>query len=224
MPNFIAETKHSSMIRQITFLTFFLLSCGTNDNSKKLASLQTDTILKQEIQIDNEWKLARIDSSKLIFKNGRIIETKLNNLEFIGQIPVENKDPYLIFTGVDCKYCDANPSIYIHSPSDGELIVGSGKNTYGLPGRTFSYENDSLLYEGRVFYGQVLENEKGVIWYQKTLMKTGKWESSVFIVEIRNNKKEDQSLTDTGLIQQTLAMLQKGLCKEIEGKSQTSEP
>ena len=37
----------------------------------------------------------------------------------------------------------------------------------------YSYLTDSLLYEGRVFYGQVLDNKKGVIWYQKTLKKNG---------------------------------------------------
>jgi hypothetical protein len=212
------------MIRSVTFLTIFLLSCGPNYNSMKHVSQQTDNALNNEYQVDSEWELDRIDSSKLIFKNGRIIETKLNNLEFIGQINVEHKDPYLIFTGVDCKNCDANPSIYVHSPSDGELIIGSGKNTYGTPGRIFSYLNDSLLYEGRVFYGQILENKKGVIWYQKTHMKTGKWESSVFIAEIKDNRKVDQFLIDTGLFKQTIYLLQKGLCKEIEGKDQTSEP
>ena len=212
------------MIRKIAFLTLILLSCGTNDNSKKLVSQQLDTNVKHEYQTDYEWTLDRIGKSKLIFKNGRIIETKLHDLQFIGQITLENKDPYLIFIGIDCTNCDANPSIYIHSPSDGELIVGNGKNTYGLPGRTFSYENDSLLYEGRVFYGQVLENRKGVIWYQKTLMESGKWESSVFIAEIRNNNKEDHFLTETGLLEQTLSLLQKGLCKEIEGNDHTSEP
>lgn len=212
------------MIRQIIFFSLFLVSCGANNSSKNPTSQQTDSISKQEIQFSTEWKLERIDSSKLVFKNGRIIETKLNNLEYIGQITLENKDPFLIFTGVDCKFCDANPSIYIHSPSDGELIIGAGKNTYGLPGRTFSYENDSLLYEGQVFYGQVLENRKGVIWYQKTLMNTGKWESSVFIAEIRNNRIENQFLSDTGLIKHTIDMLQKGLCKEIKGTDHTSEP
>lgn len=212
------------MIRQIIFISLFLASCGANNSSKNPTSQQTDSILKQEIQFNAEWKLDRIDSSKLVFKNGRIIETKLNNLEFIGQITLENKDPFLIFTGVDCKFCDANPSIYIHSPSDGELIVGAGKNTYGLPGRTFSYENHSLLYEGRVFYGQVLENRKGVIWYQKTLMNTGKWESSVFIAEIKNSMIENKFLSDTVLVEHTLLMLQKGLCKEIKGTDHTSEP
>lgn len=212
------------MIRLIIILIVFLVSCSTNNDSKKQVSEQQENIQNEKTQT-NEWVLEKIDSSKLVFKNGRIIETKLFNLGFIGQIPLENKDPYLIFTGVDCNFCDANNSIYIHSPSDGDLIVGAGKNAYGMPGRIFSYMNDSLLYKGRVFYGQVLENRKGVIWYQNTLMETGKWEKTVFIAEIIDNKKNNQFLTDTsGLLKQTLSMLQKGLCREIEGFDYTSEP
>jgi hypothetical protein len=171
-----------------------------------------------------DWIFEKVDGTKLIFNDGQIIYTKLFQLQYIGQMVSEWRAPYLIFSGVDSNQCDANPSIYIHSPSDGELIVGSGKNAYGIPGRTFSYLNDSLLYEGRAFYGQVLENKKGVIWYQKELMSTGKWESSVFIAEIMDNKKVDQFLNDTGLFNQTLLLLEKGLCKEIGGSDHTSEP
>ena len=212
------------MIRTIIILTIFLMSCSTNDNSKTQPLENQEANQRQESKA-NEWVLEKIDSSKLVFKNGRTIETRLFNLEFIGQIPLENKDPYLIFSGVDCNFCDANISIYIHSSSDGDLIVGAGKNTYGMPGRMYSYMSDSLLYEGRVFYGQVLENRKGVIWYQNTLMETGKWDKTVFIAEIINNKKIDQFLSDTsGLFKQTLSMLEKGLCKEIEGYDFSSEP
>lgn len=171
-----------------------------------------------------DWIFEKVDRTKLIFKNGQIIDTKLFQLQYIGQIVGEDIEPYLIFSGVDCNQCDANPSIYIHSPNDGELVVGCGENGYGMPGRTYSYLNDSLLYEGRVFYGQVLENKKGVIWYQKELINTGKWETSVFIAEIVDNKKVNQFLIDTTLFKQTLSLLKKGLCKEIEGSDHTSEP
>jgi hypothetical protein len=184
------------------------MSCSTNDNSKTQLLENQETNQRKKSK-DNEWILEKIDSSKLVFKNGKTIETRLFNLEFIGQIPLENKDPFLIFSGVDCNFCDANISIYIHSPSDGDLIVGAGKNIYGMPGRMYSFMNDSLLYESRVFYGQVLENRKGVIWYQNTLMETGKWDKSVFTSE---------------LLKQTLSMLDKGLCKEIEGNDYSSEP
>jgi hypothetical protein len=211
------------MIRTLIFLTLSLLSCGTNKDSKKLSIQKLVTIL-EENQNGNQWIFERIESSKLIFKNGRIIDTKLRDLKYIGQIPLENKDPYLIISGVDCDSCDANSSIYIHSPSDGELIIGSGINTYGEPGKIFSYLNDSLVYEGRAFYGQVLKNRKGVIWYQKELMDTGIWKISVFFTEIINNKKVDQFLTDPKLMEQTLLLWKQGLCEEIKGANQTSEP
>src|SRR5258706_3074018 len=129
----------------IIILTAILLqSCGAKNNQQ-----QTE----QKASNESEWVFDKVDSSKLVFKNGQVFNTKLFDLNYIGQIPVGNNAPYLIFSGVDCDQCDANVCIYIYSLSNGELSVGHGHNCYSYPGRQTEFTTDYLVYEGRAFYG-----------------------------------------------------------------------
>jgi hypothetical protein len=207
----------------LPILCILLFACKAHYSSDK-----SDSILKEKVQSTNQsesnWRFKKIEGSKIVFENGRTIETKLFNLEYIDQIEVVNKDPYFIFSGVDCDNCDANVSIYIHSPSDGQLIVDQGKNKYSYPGKEFDYLTDSLIYECRVFYGQVLPINKGVIWYQRTYLKDKVWENSIFIVDLTGMTKVHRFLDDNDLLQQTLLLYNEGLCKEIEGLNYSSEP
>jgi hypothetical protein len=66
----------------------------------------------------SEWLFDKVDGSKLVFKDEQIFETNLFELAYIGQVSIDSKAPYLIFSGRDCNECDANISIYVHSPSD----------------------------------------------------------------------------------------------------------
>ena len=184
----------------------FLLSCKT----------------KGEHQSD--WLFEKTDSSKLVFKGGKSFDTKLFNLKYIGQIPIENKPPFLIFSGVDCNECDANACIYIHSPSDKVFSVGQGQNCYLYPGKQNDYETNALIYDARTFYGQVLNGIKGVIWYQKELSVDGKWKSSIFLAKIIGETKIDTVLNENGQLKETISLMNKGLCKEIPGITTTSEP
>jgi hypothetical protein len=199
----------------------FLFGCGSSTN--KQSGRLSDTINNDSLS-QTDWTIDKVSDTKLIFKDGKSFDTKLYQLEYIGQIPVDKKAPYLVFSGRDCKECDANISIYIHSPSDGQLIVGDGKNCYAYPGSEKDYETNNVLYKARAFYGQVLKNIKGVIWYQSQLLMNGKMNQSVFLSHIVNGSLKDTTFTDNGLIKETLNLLNKGQCKEIQGREYTSQP
>lgn len=212
-------------MRLLYTLTIFLfLGCGAKDNSKKLSDSPVIDRLTPENKISNNWTLDKIEGSKLVFKNGQIFETNLFELEFIGQIPVNNKAPYCIFSGRDCEGCDESISIYIHSPSDGQLNVEHGQNRYEYPGTEKDYETDSVLCISRAFYGRVLENKDGVIWYENRLLENGKMARFVFLAHVDNGTLKDTTYDDNGSLNQTLDLLSKELCKEIKGRQYTSEP
>lgn len=197
-------------------LAIFLSGCGSNTGSN---------VVEQKADDEPGWVFEKVDSNKLVFKDGKVFETELFNLQYIGQIPVEGQAPFLIFSGVDCDQCDANDCIYIHSPDEGKLSVGHGQNCYSFPGRETDYEtNSKLLYEGRAFYGEVLAKVKGVIWFQKTLLENEQWKSIVFLTDVSGKSKIDMLLTDNGQLNQTLSLMKKGLCKEIPGREYSSEP
>ena len=170
------------------------------------------------------WHFDKVEGSSLVFKDGQRLETHLFELAYIGQISVDNQAPYLIFSGRDCDGCGANIAVYIHSPANGRLIVDQGQNRYQYPGIEKDYLTDSVLYTARAFYGQVLENVYGVIWYENRRLENGEMGQSVFLSRLTNGALHDTTFEDRGEIAQTLALYKQGLCAEIEGQTFTSEP
>lgn len=130
----------------------------------------------------------------------------------------------MIFSGRDCDECDAQISIFIHSPSNGKLIVGIGENACQYPGNERDFETNKLDYKARAFYGQVLKGVNGVIWYEKRLMDDNSWGNFIFLVKIQNGIKKEIQLKDKKLFNETLLLLKNGSCKEIPGMNYLSEP
>jgi hypothetical protein len=195
---------------------------GRWNYEKQLCEFDSNKTVEDFTEAD--WEFNKVQDSKLIFKGGQTLETNLFELEYIGQVSADNKSPYLIFSGRDCNECDANISIYIHSPADGKLIIDHGQNRYQYPGTEKDYETDSVLYIARAFYGQVLENISGVIWYENRLLENGKMGRFVFLASIDNGSLKDTTYEDTGKLDRTIILKNKGLCKEIKGREYTSEP
>jgi hypothetical protein len=193
--------------------TLLFTSCNNSDRKRHEVEEQS-----------SKWIFDKTDSSVLKFKNGKKFDTHLYELKYIGQIKNGIKAPFLIFSGRDCDECDENISIYIHSPANGPLTVANGHDSYGFPGTEQDYENDSLVYKARAFYGQVLPNINGVIWYQLQLMEDNSYQHSAFLVDLRNGLQKDTVFRDTSKLKLTLNLLKQGLCREIKGVDYTSEP
>lgn len=208
------------------FLLSLILLCFGCVKNKQPAKVDVNQIVESLSKANNkDWSVKRVEGSKLLFKNGEEFDTKLYGLEYVGQVRAENKAPFLIYFGVDCIECDAEQALYIHSPDDGELLAEDGRNSYQFPGKLFDYETDSLLYEGRAFYGEVLKNKRGVIWYQNAYFEQNKsWKKSVFFVDLSSGGKVESFLEGNSQMEETLAFFEIGLCKEIEPYDQRSMP
>lgn len=185
---------------------------------------KSPTFMSPQIKNGDEWIFDKIAGRVLKFKNGKAYNTELYNLSYIGQITNGSNAPFLIFSGRDCDECDANTSIYIHSPANGHLNVQNGENSYTFPGTEKDYENNKPVFKSRVFYGQVLPGVKGVIWYQEQLMENNSWQKSTFLVNLDGGVKKETTSKGVEKLKLTLQLLAQGSCKEIKGVDYTSEP
>jgi hypothetical protein len=225
-------------MKKLFYILFiFMISCSQKSDSQKneiaepsntpdvkAVAAPAEPIKVEEPQYDT-WTFDRVDGTKLVFKEGPSFDTELVNLEYIGQIETDQKAPFFIYSGRDCDECDANTAIYFHSPRHGQLNVGNGENRYGYPGRERDYETDSLIYQARAFYGEVLKGVKGIVWYQKTLMEDNSFQNSVFIARIdRETIKGEEIKGYDRKLQETLSLNKSGKNKEIKGRDYTSEP
>jgi len=206
-------------ITSIILLTIFLFSSCNNVDSHKLKSINIDTT-----KTLSSWVFDKVKGQKLLFKNGKSFDTHLFGLKYIGQVPIKNKAPYLIFSGRECDECDADTSIYVHSPDDGVLDVEFGQHRLAYPGKEKDFESDTIVYQARAFYGQVLNNTQGVIWYEKRLLENNTWGKDIFLIDLSSSKRVDTMFDDKGQIEQTLKLLKGLKCEEIKGMDYSSEP
>lgn len=171
------------------------------------------------------WSFDRVDRNSLVFKEGPIFETKLYELEYIGQIDIDRKAPFLIFSGRYCDECDANISVYFHSLRNGYLNVNHGENRYQYPGMERDYETDSLLYQARAFFGEVFDGVKGMVWFQTTLMEDNSLQNSIYLAKIDSEKVVAEEVKNFDKrLSETLQLNRAGKNKEIKGREFTSEP
>tara|TARA_R110001592_G_scaffold12248_5_gene58837 strand:- start:1641 stop:2342 length:702 start_codon:yes stop_codon:yes gene_type:complete len=155
--------------------------------------------LGQNSFLDGKYRVVEKD---IYADSVKIIETTLFNLEILGEIITPTlKAPVLLLSGVDCDYCDANIALYIHASNVDKLEVKSGENSYSLAIKLFDFTGEELIYENRVFYGELKPNYFGIIWVQKTLTETG-WKESNYILNINEEtysvdefKESNQELT-----------------------------
>ena len=205
-------------IKKLCTLTLvLLLGCQTNDHTTKPPPKLADTL-------PPSWSFKKVDSSRLLFSNAETIDTHLFELAYIGQVPMGNKAPLLIVSGRDCTGCDENLSLYMLSPSDGPLEVEDGKNRNLYPGTEKDYETGKWVYSARVFYGQVLKDTNGVIWYESRLLENGHRTKDVYLTWIDHGVQKDTLYNYPGDLNQTLELCGKGLCKEIPGRQYSTEP
>jgi len=189
----------------------------------KLYSSIHGTSISDTVTIkQNALVVLRVDSAKILFDDGTEFQTNLFELGFIAQLPTKQKIPYLILSGRQCTQCDANISIYIHSPSDGPLKKEHEQTRYEFPGELYSWENGELIATKRTFYGEVFPNNYGVIWYQSELDEDGTWVESTYFSGISGDTLLGSFIEAN--IDSTLFQVNKKLAFEIAGTSQSTEP
>ena len=165
--------------------------------------------------------------SVLVFKDGSRFQTTLFEVRVLGILRTERQVPFLVLEGRGCTQCDANTSIYIHSPSDGAMRGEATQRRYAYPGREISYEdNKTVLYEARTFLGNCLPGyDNAVIWYERGRTKTGASQTGVFVVAVRKD-----TLTEIRLgqplpsVSQSVARVASRQCQELAGVERSSEP
>lgn len=166
-----------------------------------------------------------VDDRTLEWPDGRRFVTTLFGVVVIGQLPAAKKSPFLILAGRGCRDCDANVSIYIHSPSDGPMKPESSQHRYSYPGKVSYYLDGSPLSEARAFWGRCLPGRgPGVIWYHRVREEGGQWKPSVYFVEVIGDRLDGRFLNPQPAIQITLERVRTGECWEIPGQDMTSEP
>ena len=158
--------------------------------------------------------------------DGSKFQTTLYHLKVIGQLRTVHKLPYYVLSGVGCHECDANVSIYIHSPSDGPMKDESTQPRFSYPGRVASIEDRSVVSEIRVFLGNcVVGHPDAVVWFERLIGGDKRWHESVFLAEIKDDHLVlEEPKVNVPRPAEAEDAIRKSACRELPGVNQSEEP
>ena len=179
--------------------------------------------ISQNTPENNKYQVVEKDIYK---ENEKIIETSLYNLRVLDEIEVPtHQAPILLLSGVDCDFCDANIALYIHPSDIDTLNVHSGRNSYSLAVKKFDFTGEELIYESRVFYGELRPDYFGIIWVQKTLTSTG-WKESNYVLNLNNEDFSADEFNESNqeLIKRFEKLKMSGIIKELNQISMNEPP
>jgi hypothetical protein len=187
-------------------------------------SLGVITIAHAKGRKDN-WEVSEIRDSLVTFKNGIQLNTSLNNVELIASLNLKPGSPILIFSGTDCVNCCERKAVFLFTPGENEKKIVPEYAPYDFPGREYSSFDSTLLYESRMFVGNVLPGiPNGIIWYQQMLTEYGKYEPGIYLIEITNGKLHEKlEFSHLPNIQDTLNLLKQNKCVEIKGEDYVAD-
>jgi hypothetical protein len=172
----------------------------------------------------SSWEILRIADSTIYFKNGdKVTAPGLYDVKFLGQLQ-NSKNAYLmLFAGKDCQNCDASNAVFIYSPVDKKIVVPEYA-PYDYPGAEYDAADSTMLYNTRMFYGNVLPGvENGIIWYQNMLTDYG-YQRSVYLIKIVKNKIQEELLVENlPDIETTIKLAESKKCFEVPAVNYTAD-
>ena len=230
LPACSAETETAS---QETTDTLFTeeppASLPTPEKSSQEALSETPaaTLSKPATTAANAGQVDMTDGKSIVFYNGTEFYTDLFELEYIGSMGGGDSKRFLILSGRACEECDANETIYLLSPEDGAVEDASMLPRFIYPGQEKSYEDGQVLNKSRFFFGEVLPETEGAIWYQQTMdIDKNEYVDNALLVTVQADTLDYQVLTGQQMpgLPATLQLVEQGKAVELPGKEYFNEP
>jgi hypothetical protein len=205
----------------VVCLIMVLSSCNRPSSHSATGTHSPDTRPEAANAVNGETQ-----TGILVLPDGSKFQTTLNDLKVIGQLRTVHKLPYYVLSGVGCQGCDANVSVYIHSPSDGPMKDEGTQPRFDYPGRVISREDNSVLYETRMFVGNcVVGHTDTVVWFEHSLGDDKRWHESVQFAEIKDDHLVfEEPKANAPKLGQALDFVRKSECRELPGVKQWEEP
>ena len=207
--------------RLIVCCVVFLSSCNRSSSSPAAPVHPSAPHPESRSAVSEENRTGTLD-----FPGGSKFQTTLYDLKVIGQLRTVQKLPYYVLSGVGCQECDANVSVYIHSPSDGPMKDEGTQPRFDYPGRVISREDKSVISETRMFLGNCLVGHpNAVVWFERWLGDDKQWHKSVSLAEVRDDHLVlDEPKANAPRPGEAEDSVRKLGCRELSGVNQWNEP
>jgi hypothetical protein len=126
------------------------------------------------------------EHSKLVYGNGSEFPTNLYDARLLGELPVDGKEPYLVFSGRPCPQCDLDTNVYFRSPSDGS-DTGALAIQSSYPGNYYVSDSGRLVARVRMFIGRCINSSDSAVWFTQK-REDGPWYKLVSTIYVNGTQ------------------------------------
>ncbi|HYW08163.1 MAG TPA: hypothetical protein VE913_14465 [Longimicrobium sp.] len=187
------------------------------------------------------WTVSRVvevdDGSMVEFSDGRRFATGLREARYLDQIAAPGRAPYLVLAARGCSDCDQNLAVYLVFPTDTPIVNQAGELSFPYPGVVAEWEpesaGDTISSRTRFFLGDCLPSAGArAIWFMDERTGPARLTPRVVFVQFVGGELVEAELAlpvgDSGprfpALDEVLANVRRGGCREIPGIEQPREP
>lgn len=160
------------------------------------------------------------------FPSGATVPSRLRAaIEYIGLIDGEG-GPYLLASGVECNYCDADLTVLLQPAADSVAYIERDMpGWYVYPGPIRSAGTDSVMLASRLFWGRCLSGRApGLLQFATEYDSAGAVQRRIVrMAELRDGRVVEDSIVvsppDTSDVR---GPVDAGTCREIPPREQMS--
>lgn len=152
--------------------------------------------------------------TEITYANGHQAKTNVIDFQLIDQLVSDKGIVFAIFSGRECTECDAETALYLH-PIQDAVYAAVG---YPYPGKHYNRENNTVVAETRVFYGECLSQQpqKTVLFHTRYLDDQKQWHNALESLQFNDEKVVHITLTfQPKTLENVESLRNSGRCFEV---------
>lgn len=183
-----------------------------------------EEVIKETVKINPLWpvgtKFERAENGSIYFSAPagiappKPIETKLQNIEYLGELYPEEGVPFVLFSALPCQGCNDRRALY------SVRADGNDPQQFTFPGKIRDAKNGSTVFEGQTFYGSCVAGKPDMlITYQNERVDRRRHlQQSAFVATVQGGRMSEEILTSKSpRMREVIKQVSKKKCFEVKG-------
>lgn len=170
-----------------------------------------------------EQHVKEVKGSTLVFADGSTYDTGLKGLQVAGDLDVPGgKGRTLLLADHEVDGLSGKALFLLDRAP--EARTRNLAHAWSAPGEKLDGETGEAFLKVLVYYGTVLPDTNGVIWYEEALMPDGQWRKNTTLLYDGPHGTDTLVFFGKGRLASTQMLAFAGKCKELKGTAERQAP
>lgn len=165
-----------------------------------------------------------VKGSALVFSDGSTFETGLKHLTYVGSVDRGDGRTHVLLLADRDVDSLTEKALYIIDPQDTVPPKADREHSWNAPGRKLDGETGEPFLTTEVYYGMVLPDTMGVIWYETAVMPDGQRKLNTTLLCDGPTGLDTLVFFGQGRLAATNTLAYRGKCQGLKGTDERQAP